>query len=441
MAAKSHTAQSAFTLVTPVIPEKLPDLIELLDSIGDDINENPHVRFRELRGLHYASFVVIGADTRSPRLIFEGNVDGTPQAFVAHVVNQAGKAVDAIYAHCTDYPIEGTPQEVIDYLMSSDIGSNTFYVAWPGMSVDDICREAQLRERLGELIDQDRAALVRESPADIRAYLQQSIREEPEFQWAQAPAQLPFLVRRGKQLVIFLAGLAAVGALAAIAVAPLSILLVGATVGALAIALRKSERADDRSRTADWESVYSHWNENLAGVVRRENVQAQNHLASVCDIKPGRFRLIVLRAVLWTINLAARVLANKGSLGGIPTIHFARWVITPDNRQLIFFSNFDGSWERYLNDFIDLASRGLTAVWTNSDNAIGFPKTRWLLLQGARDEQRFKAYARFSQARTQLWYSAYPNLSVENIANNRAIRQQLFKPLDETGTRAWLKRL
>ena len=108
-----------------------------------------------------------------------------------------------------------------------------------------------------------------------------------------------------------------------------------------------------------------------------------------------------------------------------------------DNTQLLFLSNFDGSWEHYLGEFIDQAAGGLTAVWSN---AVGFPKTRWLVGEGARDEQRFKAYARNSQVYSQLWYSAYPHLTNINIENNKAIREQLWGDLNLEAVKAWLRR-
>ncbi len=266
----------------------------------------------------------------------------------------------------------------------------------------------------------------------------------------------PFLVRNGPRVLLLLAAppVLAVAATVTTAVhgrsrratrrARATLVAGAALIGAAALELRRQEKAHDRhdrARHPDWETVYARWSENLAGIVQRENVQGQNHLASVTAIQDGAFRLAVQRVVLWAVNLVAALTANKGSLAGITSIHFARWVITPDRRYLIFLSNFDGSWERYLNDFIDLASKGLTAVWTNTDNEVGFPSTRWLILDGARDEQRFKSYARYSQVRTRAWYSAYPNLSNENIANNRAIREQLFVGLDRAGAEAWLRRL
>lgn len=452
--------QAAFTIVVPVADGAVEELGRLLDEIGDDIDENPHLRFADLSGLHYASFVVFGDDRGEPQLLFEGNVDGGVRPFLGQLVARAGAAVDAIFGRCRGYPPEGSadPAEVVAFLSGHDIGADAFYVAWPGHRVEDIRGEQELRTRLGRFLDweDERGALAGESPASIRRRLQEEVAGDPSLAWARSAPARPFLVRNGRRVLVVLVAppvllltrvleSAARGRSRWATVASRAALLIGGLGAAGAAAtLRHQERADardDRVRDPDWETVYARWSENLAGIVQRENVQGQNHLASVCPIKEGRFRLAVLRVVLWAVNLVARLAANRGSLAGISSIHFARWVITPDRRHLIFLSNFDGSWERYLDDFIDLASKGLTAVWANTENEVGFPLTRWLILDGARDEQRFKSYARFSQVRTRTWYSAYPDLSNENVENNRAVREQLFKPLDEAETEAWLGRL
>ena len=61
--------------------------------------------------------------------------------------------------------------------------------------------------------------------------------------------------------------------------------------------------------------------------------------------------------------------------------------------------------------------------------------------EGATDEQRFKAYARYSQVRTQVRYTAYKWLSVQNINNNSAIRAGLVGELTPDETAAWLQAL
>ena len=140
--------------------------------------------------------------------------------------------------------------------------------------------------------------------------------------------------------------------------------------------------------------------------------------------------------MLWVINLAARLYWYKGSLGGIPTIHFARWVMIDNSRRLLFFSNFDGSWENYLGDFIDKAAVGLTAVWSNT---VEFPKTEFLLLKGAKDEERFKEWARAKQVPTQVWYSAHANETVKNILDNFTMRNQIEPALNAADTESWLR--
>ncbi len=81
---------------------------------------------------------------------------------------------------------------------------------------------------------------------------------------------------------------------------------------------------------------------------------------------------------------------------------------------------------------------GLNAVFTNG---VGYPRTSWLVLGGARNEQAFKDYLRRRQVPTQVWYSAYPELTAVNIDNNAQIRAGLSGELSRNETEAWLQRL
>jgi hypothetical protein len=449
---------SAFTIFTELAgtDDEIAALGAFLDGIGDDIDHSPELPFSSMGDLHFASFCVVPTSSGRSHLVFEGNVDGPTGHFLHALVATAGPGLDAVYARSVGYP-QGparTDEAVLDYLLAHDIGATTFYVAWPGRSVGDLRREQQLRDRIEAVIEEDHLSAA--GSAEAAAAIRRKIGADPELAWAATPAPVPFLVRRGRLVI-------------AAAVAPIALVLLGilggavsgsndrhrrqararlkaivGLVAALAVRLRVAESGDDRrdqARTPDWQTTYDQWSQHLGRIREREDVQVMNHMISVIPIKPGRFRQLVLRTVLFVVNLFARVSANKGSLGGIRSIHFARWVITPDGKDLIFLSNFDGSWESYLNEFIDKASIGLTAVWTNSDNAVGFPQTKWLITKGARDEVRFKAFARYSMWPTRVWYSAYPTLTVSNTRNNMAIRKDLFAPLDASGLQAWLRRL
>lgn len=171
--------------------------------------------------------------------------------------------------------------------------------------------------------------------------------------------------------------------------------------------------------------------EALAELQKREDADshAQNHMTAVSVIKPGRWlkpgmlRRFLLRFSFYVISIAARRAYRPGYLGDINTIHFARWVRIPHTDRLVFLSNYGGSWESYLEDFVTKASAGLTGIWSNTK---GFPRTRFLFLDGSRDGDRFKRWARAEQIPTSFWYSAYPDLNTTIIRKNSRIRQGFY---------------
>ena len=128
---------------------------------------------------------------------------------------------------------------------------------------------------------------------------------------------------------------------------------------------------------------------------------------------------------------------RRADLTGVKTIHFARWVFQDDYRRLLFCSNYDGSLESYMDDFIDKVAWGLNAVFSNG---VGYPRTRWLVLDGAKRELEFKDFLRRRQLPTQVWYQAYPQLTALNIENNARIRAALWAELSESEIAEWLRR-
>ena len=167
----------------------------------------------------------------------------------------------------------------------------------------------------------------------------------------------------------------------------------------------------------------------------RENVLAQNHMISITHRKPGWVSWFTSRLAFWVVGLAATKYFKPGFLSDIGTIHFARWVTVPDTGDVLFMSNYGGSWESYLEDFITKAHEGLTAVWSNT---VGFPKTENLFQLGATDGDRFKRFARHSMIPTRFWYSAYPDVTTDNIRANADIRAGLSGVMTEDEAINWL---
>ena len=127
-----------------------------------------------------------------------------------------------------------------------------------------------------------------------------------------------------------------------------------------------------------------------------EDHVVQNPFTAVGHVKPGLFRLLTLTAILFALDYATRHIFNRGNLAGVKTIHFARWVFLDGKRRMFFASNYDGSLESYMDDFIDKVAWGLNLVFSNG---VGYPRTRWLVLGGAKDELAFKDYLRRTRCR------------------------------------------
>jgi hypothetical protein len=121
------------------------------------------------------------------------------------------------------------------------------------------------------------------------------------------------------------------------------------------------------------------------------------------------------------------------------TVHFAHWAFVNNGSRLMFFSNFDQSWESYLDDFIEKAHAGLTLAW---GCGVGFPPTRFLVQDGASHGRKFKAWARHSMAVSRFWYSAYSDLTVDQVERNNRIANGLRKPsLTNKEASAWINDL
>lgn len=168
---------------------------------------------------------------------------------------------------------------------------------------------------------------------------------------------------------------------------------------------------------------------------REDQGYMQNHLFGVSRMKPGILRKISIRLTFTIIaGLAGRAF-RPGYLADINTIHFARWFTIPGTDKLIFCSNYGGSWESYLEDFINKAADGLTGVWSNS---FGFPPATLLFFKGATSGEEFKRWARRQQIPTRLFYSAYPHVTTDRIRINASIRKGLASAATEDEADAFL---
>jgi hypothetical protein len=410
----------------------------LLCSVGDDIKNQTLIPFGKLTLLHFASWVIFMDGPQGPELIFESNFDGEAESFLRQLVEQAASALDQIYGHCTDYTQPGDDIDArVQYLLAHAVYTDTFYVSCGGFTANQIRQESELHNRIERFLGQMPPT---EDAVSIRRSIQEFVANDPSLQWARQPAERYTLLERlhGRDfLVASLVVLALLGPLAlGWKIWVIWLTSLGAALLILYGILRWKETTESSISDTPVEDAQPAPSK-IEQLVRRENRLPQNHLFSITTVKPGIFRFGLLKVVLGLIEFLGRVKFYSGSLSGIPSIHFARWAVIHGGRHLLFLSNFDGSWEHYLGEFIDQAANGLTAVWSNATN---FPQTSNLIQGGARDEQRFKDYARGMQFYTQLWYNAYPPLSVVNVQNNAAIRTGLWGKMNNKALDEWLRR-
>jgi hypothetical protein len=310
----------------------------------------------------------------------------------------------------------------------------TFYRAYRGLSVDIIRSEDLLYQTIQAHLQ---SRNFKEMPvADIKKNIESQIAITLPDRKACEAIKLPnfSLIKTG---LLLLGQLILPAALILVAAYFLGIFwYVLAVIIALKVAaviyLRYLESHD--AELQDTDKNY----DKIRMLVAMEDKIVQNQLTHLAEIKKGPFRLMLQRLALWALDNLAIYNFNKGKLGDIGSIHFARWSIIDGGQRLLFFSNFDGSWENYLGDFVDRAAFGLTLAWSSSRE---FPRTKWLLTKGATNEALFKSWARKYQQPTQVWYSAYKNLTVSNIYRNHHIALGLGKTMSDDEIKAWLKLL
>ncbi|WP_460615645.1 hypothetical protein [Hymenobacter seoulensis] len=412
-----NVRQTILAIITTINPNKREQLESFLSEIKSKPKNNAYILFHSLPLLHFASFTIIDCQGKSPVLVFENNFDGDLSGYLDQMLHLFGEGLHELYKCCINCPNTYQPSALKSYLVANIVRPNAYHIGNIGRSAKTIADNANLREELqiylDKLFSQIKADNI--STLHLREEMQDFVRSavDPNL-YSLLPPRQTISEKVIPWIRLTIAGVLSIGLL------PLVIIAL--------LILRIKEKTD---RTDTQPLLPS----NIQRLMATENIIAQSHLANFTKIKPGILRLLTLKTVLFAANLLART-SNKGKLGGIPSIHFAHWSII-NNEYLLFLSNYDGSWSSYLDDFIDKASRGLTGIWSNT---VGFPKTRFLLFDGARDEPAFKAFARNTQVPSQVWYSAYPELTVQNIDRDSSIREDLFTDLSQTDTEKWLNR-
>ncbi len=146
-------------------------------------------------------------------------------------------------------------------------------------------------------------------------------------------------------------------------------------------------------------------------------------------ITPIRWYMVWINRLIFKIALS-----RPSTLKGLITlslIHYARWVIIPRNAfprldenqpkedlnyaYMLFFSNFNGSWDQYVDSFTFAIPAGLDLFWKWN---VRYPKSVPLT--------PFHDYIRHNQIDTAHYYNAYPMAASNDVKSAKKIKKELI---------------
>ncbi len=415
--------QSGVTVYAAVKPERVNALKQELDAIREQVEANGRP-FGQSGRIHAARFLLVHADIDAklgrvePGLAYIAEVDGTADAHLDELARIAAAELDRIGPYCVD-PVPPTDEGRRRWLKDHLIPDATTYVNAIGRTVAQVRCEAMLREEIEKFLD--RAKVTSQDPEALREQVKRFVRGEPSLHWALEPVDdLGWRLRRTLARIVII--LLAIPGL----IIGLPLLLIWL------LALRWQEK------TETWVPPSPTDHAHVSAIRSREDRTMQNPFSALSFRKPSRLRLVTAAAFLWLAKHVVRYFFDREDLVGIKTIHFARWTFIDDKRRMLFTTSYDGSHENYMGDFIDLVAWGMNAIFSHGPQ---WPRTRWLLLDGAWDEGPFKRHNVNRMLESRVFYSAYPNLSAVTIAENARLREGLSKPRREKQGIDWLRPL
>ena len=419
------------TVLAAIRPGEEERLRATLRAIGDDIPGRtlkdvpgrPHIDFCRSRTTHFARFAILDDPKRGPgrkRLLYSSNYDGTLAGHLAELTAITSD-MDAIWGSCEAY---AGAAGFDAFIRAHAHEPEAFYIAFRNETVDRIRQSIALRRQAQPLLDAGSIAasgstlsgLSTDEPAWVTA-----IRRRFSEAGRDVGAALERLIRAFPMVTDVLRAIVRLGFRNVFR----GVQRIVASLDRYVV-FRWFNRIT-KNRLPPMKTTYSSASfDNCADPVSiepgdevptgpnrlpptfREDVVAQNQLTLITVVREGQADRV--RAVMSAIDSYAKRLAPDGSLIGISTIHFVRWILLDDGRRLMLVSDYDGSWENYIDEFAELILSGLDAIWETSH---GYPP------DGARDLPAFKRFLRNHQVPAELFFSAYPEETVLNIVNDR----------------------
>jgi hypothetical protein len=394
---RSPTGQTPLTAIFPLRSDGLDTLKVELEKISQQMSDSaaPGVCiqptwFAKSPSTHFARWVILEDPEQNvaPHLLFASNHDGPIPDYLQELVETIGSEMDAVWVHCKGYT-SGDAKDVeafTQFVLQHSLKTQAFYVGCRETTAQEILSAKTLRQRVDQLVQTHAADIA--APLQILSALTPG--RSPQ---STLPKWILSQIGLFRNLALFLQS----------------------WVGIFPSQNNPSDRIVPEPIQKMRMERCTQIEDQLGG-----NSILPNQMITLSPIK-SRFHKLILRVVLGLVNLVGQT--SRGRLIGIPSIHFARWVIVDrgilnDTRTsyLIFESNYRGSWDNYLDDFVYKTLIPMNLIWGNLQ---GFP------VKGCQDIEMFKQHQRLRQFPAQVYYCAYPELSVQNILCDRTLARAI----------------
>ena len=429
--------QSSFMILAPVDRAREAELREMLAAMnsmpGHADPNNKYVPFACFEDLHVARFVLLDDKTvgdiavygvKAPEfplyLAFVGDIDTSPEAFLDQIANKCSAGLRSIFACCVGFDAKDS-SELLQWMKRHNVVSAANYVNWRGRTVRRAREEAELAAAIQSYLAKNGATVCAQPAADVHKALRQFMREEIDAGRLTLTPDPPTPITWQIENILHLVGVPLLALLLSPVLIPVGVIA--------ALRLRALEKTDPELCGA----VDQSYSTTLAEI---EDHDVSNQFTAMGSLKPGLWRRLMAITAFVAIDYAARHLYTRGGLARVRTIHFARWVFLDGQKRVVFMSNYDGSLESYMDDFINKVGFGLNVAFSGG---VGYPRTNWFVLDGCNDERKFKEYLRRHQVPTQVWYKAQPGFTAVDLERNGRIRAGLdAMTLTDSAARQWV---
>ncbi len=373
------------------------------DILGKHVSEataGVRIEFQKSDTIHFAQLVLLDDPDRGPdrkRLLLATDFDGTMEAHGQEILRRSQQP-DALWGCCEDY---AGPADFAQFLNRHLVTPGAYYIAFRGDNLGELRSDMQLQAWFQERLADPNAAQVFWALPDILR-IGAAVRKVMDallWPWAAVRGVVLVLLefvrlsRRLGTVEVYRAGLQITKTLGRIGVVRFFNWL-----------LRNFPDPPPHTYSEAEAKVSLH---PVPAGFPPENEIQQNQLTLVTDVHPDRLQR--LRAVLGLIDFVARRLSPPGSLAGISTIHTVRWALLDEGRRFLMVSNYDGTWENYIEEFAEMILSGLDALWASAPD---YPRA------GAQDVAALKAFLRQHQVPANVFYSAYADTTVLNLVDD-----------------------